>query len=64
MMGTEKHAGGPHMHPLKRKYIARYNVVPGNWHNMTLRLCEQLEACKDEPSRRLLMGVGIRKGSK
>jgi hypothetical protein len=60
MMGTEKHAGGRPMHPLKRKYIKRYNVAPGNWDNMTLRLCEQLEACKGEPARRLLMGLGIK----
>jgi hypothetical protein len=51
--------GGRPMHPLKR-----YNVAPGNWDNMTLRLCEQLEACKGESSRRLLMGVGIRKAGK
>jgi hypothetical protein len=59
---SQKDVGGRPMHPLKRKYIVRYNVVPNYWHHMTLRLCEQLEACKDEPSRRLLMG--IRKASK
>jgi hypothetical protein len=25
--------GGRPMHPLKRKYVERYNVAPGNWDN-------------------------------
>ena len=49
---------GRKMHPLRKKYMQRYNFSYIRAHKTPLRVFEQLEACKDEPTRRILLGIG------
>ena len=55
---SRKGIGGPKMHPLRKKYMQRYNFSYIRAHKTPLRVFEQLEACKDEASRRILLGIG------
>ena len=49
---------GRKMHPLRKKYMQRYNFSYIRAFRTPMRIFEQLEACKDEASRRILLGIG------
>lgn len=48
----------------RNRYLKRYNLThPKPWRLLSLAVMDQLDACKDEAARRILLGI-TRKRSK
>ena len=50
----------PIIYPRRRAYVDRYSLTLRQAKHLTTAMLDQLDACKDESFRRVLLGVGRR----
>jgi hypothetical protein len=46
---------------IRNKWIEYFGLSPVNARHMRAAFCDQLDACKDDDARRVLLGIGRKK---